>query len=283
MKKLLKAGIVIICIAAAAVVVFLLGISDELKVQPYEIVSEKLSGNIRIALVTDLHSCEYGKKEELLINEIDSQKPDVILLGGDIFDNIIPDDNTEAFIEGICGKYPCYYVTGNHELWSGEEHFLKKMAFLDEHGIIRLSGESAEFSVRDEKINICGIDDPDALKYTSSVKESFEEQLRNVSTAAENGKYTVLLTHRPKYMPLYSKYNFDLVLSGHAHGGQWRIPGILNGLYAPPDQGLFPKYTGGKYEENGTLMIVSRGLAKETTTIPRVYNRPELVIIDLHG
>lgn len=93
--------------------------------------------------------------------------------------------------------------------------------------------------------------------------------------------YTILLTHRPERLDVYCQYGFDLVLAGHAHGGQWRIPGIVNGLWAP-NQRLFPAYAGGRYEQNGTTMIVSRGLARESTWLPRWYNRPELVIIDLH-
>ena len=97
---------------------------------------------------------------------------------------------------------------------------------------------------------------------------------------AEPGLYTILLAHRPEELELYASLGFDLVLTGHAHGGQWRIPGVLNGLYAP-DQGLFPRYAGGRYELDGTVMIVSRGLARESTRVPRFYNRPELVMIEL--
>ncbi len=92
----------------------------------------------------------------------------------------------------------------------------------------------------------------------------------------------MLLVHRPENYADYRKYAFDLVLCGHAHGGQWRIPGILNGLYAP-SQGLFPKYAGGYYNEESVPMIVSRGLARESTIVPRFYNPPELVIVDLVG
>ena len=110
--------------------------------------------------------------------------------------------------------------------------------------------------------------------------ESINEQLSKVNELSQNDNYTILLSHRPELFELYTTYNFDLVLSGHAHGGQWRIPGILNGVYAP-NQGLFPEYAGGEYQDNGTTMVVSRGLARETTLAPRIFNRPELVIIDL--
>ena len=97
---------------------------------------------------------------------------------------------------------------------------------------------------------------------------------------ADENVFTILLSHRPEYCKTYMKYTFDLVLCGHAHGGQWRIPGILNGLYAP-HQGIVPKYAGGRYDSEDMTMIVSRGLAKETTRIPRIFNRPELVVIDV--
>lgn len=282
MKKKLKRIFAVVCAVAAAFLIFLLlGISDELTVKNYTVETEKLNGSIRIALVTDLHSCGYGEKMELLTDEIDRQKPDVILLGGDIFDHRIPDGNSEIFLENISNRYPVYYVTGNHEFWSGEEAFNKKMAILERNNVIRLSGETAEFSVGGATINICGVDDPCAESYTNGAVKSFEEQIEDVSRSAENGKFTLLLSHRPERMPLYSQYDFDLVLSGHNHGGQWRIPGLVNGVYAPMGQGFFPKYAGGEYEENGTKMIISRGLAKETTRIPRIYNKPELVIIDL--
>lgn len=277
--KAVIAALLILCIVFSAV--FFAGISKKLTSVKYDIDTEKLKGNIRIAFISDLHSCNYGKNMELLINEIDSQKPDIILLGGDLFNYSDDDENAEKFLCGISGRYPCYYATGNHEFWSGEELYLRKMEKLKKYEITRLSGESAVFEINGEKINICGVDDPDAMEYTSTIKTSFEQQLQEVNNSSRNGYYTILLSHRPEKFDTYTKYNLDLVLSGHAHGGQWRIPFILNGLYAP-HQGFFPKYTGGEYEESGTKMIVSRGLAKETTHVPRVYNPLEIVIIDLH-
>ena len=96
----------------------------------------------------------------------------------------------------------------------------------------------------------------------------------------ENGNYTILLSHRPELFEHYVSRGFDLVLCGHAHGGQWRIPRILNGLYAP-NQGLFPQYAGGQYDSDATTMIVSRGLARESTRLPRIFNRPELVLVEI--
>lgn len=281
MKKIIL-RIIIICaiLGLIGAGVFMLGISDELTVKKYEINAPEINNSIRFAFVSDLHSDSYGENMEQLIDEIDRQKPDILLLGGDLFNYADGDENTTAFLKGVSGRYPCYYAAGNHEFWCGEELYLKKMKILSEFEVTRLSGEAQTISVNGEKINICGVDDPDAKDYTDTITESFEQQLRIVSTAAENGNYTILLSHRPEKMELYSQYDFDLVLSGHAHGGQWRFPPLINGLYAP-HQGLFPKYAGGQYSENGTEMIVSRGLSKKATSLPRVYNPLELVIIDL--
>ena len=159
------------------------------------------------------------------------------------------------------------------------------MAILDECGITRLSGEMASVEINGTHLNICGLDDPyewaEGIEQSESDLLHFHEQLKQVASLPEDVvSYTILLTHRPEMFELYRQYDFDLVLAGHAHGGQWRIPGILNGLYAP-GQGLFPAYAGGQYEQNGTTMIVSRGLALESTWVPRFYNRPELVIVEL--
>lgn len=250
----------------------------------YTISAEGITQPIRIALVTDLHSCAYGQNQQELLDAIDAQDPDLILLGGDIFDDDLPDENAVAFLQGVSRQYPCFYVTGNHEYWSGKESFEHKMTAVKQSGIYRLSGGMMSVEIKGTHLNICGVDDPSAwdngvnnIEYTEG---SFRDQVAQVAVLPKEKAYTILLTHRPELLDVYSQYDFDLVLSGHAHGGQWRIPGILNGLWAP-NQGLFPTYAGGRYEQNGTVMIVSRGLARESTRIPRFYNRPELVIVEI--
>lgn len=260
------------------------GFYNALKVVTYRLPVEGAGGTVRIALVTDLHSCAYGAGMKTLLDALDAQTPDLVLLGGDIFDDVLPDDNTETFLRGIGEKYPCYYVTGNHEYRSGAEAFARKMAILESCGVSRLSGEAAEMTIHGLRLCVCGVDDPDAWRvgrtFDPHVENSFSAQLAGVSALADPDAYNILLTHRPEFFGDYCGLGFDLVLVGHAHGGQWRIPGILNGLLAP-NQGLFPKLAGGQYERDGTVMIISRGLARESTRVPRWYNRPELVIIDL--
>lgn len=276
MFKKSKRKTITLIVLIVIIVVAIFAFDSRLKIQNYDIESDNITENIRIALITDLHSCKYGKDEIKLIEAIDSQKPDIILLGGDICDDVIPNDNTEALLKGITDKYPCYYVTGNHEYWSNDVDAILKL--FESYNVTILNGNYVTTDIKGQKINICGISDPDVSNNDADIVVT--EQLEMIKNAGENGNYTILLTHRPEYIDLYSKYDFDLVLAGHAHGGQFRIPFILNGLYAP-NQGLFPEYAGGEYLKNNTKMIVSRGLARESTRVPRIFNRPELVIIEL--
>lgn len=299
--------IFILVFAVLAVGFISAGLYNALAVRYYTVCTGdrvQTENRIRIALITDLHSCRYGEDQKDLISAIDAQSPDMICMSGDIFDDKLPDDNTAKFIASVSKKYPCWYVTGNHEYRSGKDAFDKKMEILDGCGVKRLSGECDTVNIKGRTVNICGIDDREAYliyheyeceessgkDYYKNIKP-FLRQIDDAAEQADNGNYTILLSHRPEYYSYYQGKGFDLVLCGHAHGGQWRIPGILNGLFAP-NQGLFPKYAGGMYdfeyidEEDAAAshmtMIVSRGLAKtESTIIPRFYNRPEIVIIDI--
>lgn len=264
--------------ACITLVLLLLVVCDmRLKTVKYEVKTDKVDKTVRIALVTDLHSCKYGKNQKNLISAIEKEKPDVILLGGDIFDDKVPYENSKITIKRLAEKYPCYYVTGNHEYWSYDIETILKI--VEECGVTYLSSTCETVEINDQSINICGVDDPDIIDYTEG-GIAIEEQLKIVANMAYKENFTVLLSHRPELVTLYQQYDFDLVLNGHAHGGQWRIPGVLNGLYAP-HQGVFPQYAGGRYDFENQTMIVSRGLARESTLAPRVFNRPELVIIDI--
>ena len=254
------------------------GLCNKLKIVNYTLESDKIDTPVRIALVTDLHSCRYGDHESELIEAIDSQDPDLILLGGDIFDDKLPNDNTVDFLEGIAGRYPIYYVTGNHEFWGGVDQYEVQMDILEEYDIPRLQGDVLELDINGNTIGLVGVDDYDGCLVDEDLilENEFVDAYLNLNADT----YNIILSHRPEYIDTYAAHNYDLALCGHAHGGQWRIPGLLNGLYAP-NQGMFPKYAGGLYVVDNTTMIVSRGLARESTRLPRLYNRPELVIIDI--
>lgn len=139
----------------------------------------------------------------------------------------------------------------------------------------RAGGECRSVLIQGQRVELCGVDDP---KCGGSM---WSDQLSAAAKAADPDCLAVLLSHRPERVEDYLAYDFDLVLSGHAHGGQWRLPGLVNGLLAP-DQGFFPAYAGGLYRlDENTDLVVSRGLARESTRVPRIFNPPELVIIDV--
>ena len=148
---------------------------------------------------------------------------------------------------------------------------------MEKYGITRLRGEVKVLEINGNSIAVAGVDDPDLWYHEEG---DFYQQMQTVTQNIPQDAFSILLTHRPELYKTYLGRGFDLVLAGHAHGGQWRIPGILNGLYAP-NQGIFPKYAGGRYSDGVTTMIVSRGLARESTLIPRIYDRPELVVIEI--
>lgn len=264
----------------ALIVLIFIVCDARLKTVFYTVESDKIEHPVRIALITDLHSDKYGKNQSTLIRAVEKQNPDVVLLCGDIFDDNGTYDNAEITIRQLAEKYPCYYVTGNHEYWSRDVGTI--LDIVKACGVTILSGNCDTILLNGQTINICGVDDPDVARYLAEGVpiEVQLTQAQEEAIAAGTEYYTILLSHRPELYETYQNYSFDLVLSGHAHGGQWRIPGILNGLYAP-NQGLFPEYAGGRYDYATGTMIVSRGLARESTPIPRIFNRPELVIIDI--
>ena len=146
-------------------------------------------------------------------------------------------------------------------------------AQMEQLGVSVLRGDCVQWTLNGQSVVICGIDDPD------SGEDQLSAAVQSVQTVGADG-FTVLLAHRPEKAEEYWQYPFDLIVSGHAHGGQWRLPGVINGLYAP-HQGLFPKYAGGRYDLGGSVLLVSRGLARESTIIPRFFNRPELVLAEI--
>lgn len=243
----------------------------------YTVKSLKITDDVKLALVTDLHSCSYGKNQSKLLDEIEKYKPDAVLLGGDIFDDVLDDANACMFVDEVAKKYKTYYVSGNHEWWSNRMEEL--FEYLVSRGVIVLRGNSDVLNTGKDKIAVFGIDDPEVDAYNSGFI-NWEEQLQQAGEKTDETCFNLLLTHRPECANQYFKYEFDAVLSGHAHGGQFRIPFILNGIYSP-NQGVLPKLAGGIYDFNGKKMIVSRGLARESTRIPRIFNRPELVFVNL--
>ena len=229
--------------------------------------------SVRAVLITDLHSCYYGKEQKNLLERIEKENPDLILLGGDIFDDKKKDDNAMKTLESLSQKHKCYYVTGNHEYWSGRASEIKEK--VRNLGITVLEGDCETIEIKGRMIDICGVDDPDSL-----VEGTYEDQLQKVWEATSEKHFKILISHRPEKTDLYEQYGYDLIVAGHAHAGQFRIPFTGRGYWAP-DQGFMAKYVSGAYTlSNGSVMVVSRGLARESTPAPRFFNHPEIVVID---
>ena len=230
--------------------------------------------DIRIALITDLHSCYYGKDQDWLVKRVEKEQPDLVVFGGDIFDNRLKDKNAEIVIKRLSERYPSFYVTGNHEYWSERAGEMKET--VRNMKVSVLEGDCESISFEGVTLDICGVDDP---TYMSSVE--WEKQIQEAYGKTQDPHINILVSHRPEKVSVYERYDFDLILSGHAHGGQFRIPFINKGLLAP-GQGFMAEYVNGRYTlSNGSIMVVSRGLARETTPLPRLFNHPEVVILDL--
>lgn len=263
----------ILPVLAILVILTLIALDERLILRTYTVVSPKLTAEVRLAVVTDFHSSDNADD---VVAMVASCAPDAVLLVGDLFDDDTqnrPTERTLSLMRQLSAQYPCYYVSGNHEAWTGEMDALYQQT--EEAGVTVLRMSSGVLTVRGQRIALCGIPDPYEMVFSGA--PDTEEQLRQALEDVDSADFTVLLAHRPELLAKYAQFPLDLVVSGHAHGGQVRIPGVLNGLYAP-NQGWFPKLAGGAYTQDGTTLIVSRGLAVRTR-LPRIFNRPEVVLV----
>ncbi len=236
--------------------------------------SEGDNETTRVVLITDLHSCYYGPNQNTLIKMVEKQNPDIVILSGDIFDDKLKEKNAEITVKRLAEKYPCYYVTGNHEFWSEHVEVIKET--VRNAGVTVLEGDCETIDIRGREIDICGVDDPTRL-----TRDEWTKQMKAAYSRCDESHIKILASHRPERVSIYEQFGFDLILAGHAHAGQFRIPIINRGLFAP-NQGFFPEYINGAYKlKNGSTLVVSRGLARESTPLPRFFNHPEIVVIDI--
>lgn len=279
-KKKLSFVLSLTVIILTALIVWLLWGNRALELNTYTVTSDKIPKEFygfRIAHVSDVHNTEIGDDNKKLLSVLRESEPDIIAITGDLIDSRNTDIETALrFAEGAAEIAPCYYVTGNHEARVAEYDELKKR--LVELGVKVLDNKRLELEKNGEAITFIGVDDPDftADYLFDDSKSVIEMQMQRLYD--EDNGYTVLLSHRPELFDVYSENGADLILSGHAHGGQFRIPGI-GGIYAP-HQGFFPEYDAGVYIDGDTSMIVSRGIGNSIFPL-RVNNRPEVVLIEL--
>jgi predicted MPP superfamily phosphohydrolase len=242
----------------------------------YTLEAEALApdSSLNIVLISDLHSTIYGKDQSPLIDAVTELRPDLILLSGDIVDDIAPITGTVLLLTGIYGLAPIYYVTGNHEYMSYNIDGIREE--LISLGVVILSDSYEVLEIKGNRILVAGVEDPARRLFEDPGYDQALSMREAFGSLGEESAYKILIAHHPENIGAYCEYPFDLVVSGHAHGGQVRIPPVLNGLYAP-NQGLFPKYAGGLYVHGNLSHIVSRGLS--VNRIPRIFNPPELVFI----
>lgn len=231
----------------------------------------------RIAHVSDLHNSDVADD---LLKSLRVQKPDIIAVTGDSIDCNHTDINKALeFFEGAADIAPVYYVTGNHEAWIRPDTYADYEKRLENLGVTVLRNESVTLTRGDKTITLVGIDDPEFtnVQYEGGIGESL--RLPDLSLLMDDGT-NILLAHRPEYFKSYASAGFDLVLSGHTHGGQFRIP-FIGGVNAH-GQGWFPHYDAGMFESGNTTMVISRGIGNSKIPV-RINNRPELVMIQMQG
>ncbi|MEG1256516.1 metallophosphoesterase [Clostridium sp.] len=280
--KLLLLMTILIC-----VIIFCYLQNNAIVLTDIKYINSKIPNNFngyKILHVSDLHNKEFGNNQKNLIKEIKEIKPDIIVITGDLIDSrrttVNEMDVAISFVKQAIHIAPIYYVSGNHEERSGIYEELK--IELEKCGVINLDDNSTIIELNGENINLLGIADISftPVDYMGNVSQyDFNERLENIR-AEVNHDFTILLSHRPELISIYSDHDIDLIFSGHAHGGQVRLP-FIPGLIAP-DQGFFPKHTSGIHKEGTTSIVISRGLGNSLFPL-RVFNRPELVIVTLNN
>ena len=258
--------------AAAAAVPILYRSNKKLSVSRMTFRSEKVFGALagyRIVHVADLHNNEIGKNNWLLLAQIEVEQPDRIVISGDLLDSYHPNREVALDFAAAAAKIaPCDFVTGNHEHRMEQKELRSFLLELQARGINVLRNEAIHVYQGDEHFRLIGVD------CQQGKTETLTELMQNRPVSELN----ILISHKPHYAEYYRKAGVDLVLCGHAHGGQFRLP-ILGGLYSP-GQGLLPQYTAGMYRLGDTVMSVSRGLGNSSFPI-RIGNPPELDVITL--
>lgn len=269
-KKYIKSAIVLLIVIT--LLLFCNFQNKHLETTHYTYEAEQLGVDLdgyRIVQISDLHNAKFGKNNQKLVDRIRECAPDMIVLTGDLVDsNHTNVDRAVQFVNEIVKICPVYYVTGNHEYWLDTSEYEKLMDGLVSAGVVILDNQVVEISRGDAKFRLVGLDDKSLADGTLEALLSDEKEL------------TVVLAHEPQYFARYAGTGVDLVLSGHAHGGQFRLP-FVGGIVAP-DQGFLPEYTAGEYYMNGTEMIVSRGLGNSVIPV-RLFNYPEIVCVELVG
>ena len=284
---------IILIIVAVFIVYCLIETARELRdfrVTKYRICSQKLNGIKRekkIIFLSDLHNRMYGEENERLLKSIRNQHPDLILIGGDML--VRKDgnsyDKTVHFLAKLPGICPVYCANGNHEQKlkelpdKYEQSYEEYKKALTASGIHMLENASETVKLDEVPVKLSGLEIPLGAYARFGKKElSLKEITDRIGEHGDD--YQILLAHHPGYMKEYLAYGADLILGGHYHGCVVQLPGI--GGVISTNFTLFPKYSGGIYQEGEQTAVVSRGLGTHSVPL-RLWNWPELIVLELSG
>ncbi|BBF43418.1 Ser/Thr protein phosphatase family protein [Lachnospiraceae bacterium KM106-2] len=252
----------------------------------------------KIIQLTDIHSIQSKKQQDMILEKVKEQKPDLIAITGDLVDltqyskqteayesgktKMRPGEETVPLLQALVKLAPVYYVYGNHELLVEEKSQPYFKEAVIKSGVHIINNQVVRIQKGTESIVLAGIDDPEKesrnIMSNVSEKDIVKQELDQINGSLQEKEYTILLSHRPEMFSLYQKYPIDLALTGHAHGGQFRLP-FVKGAFAP-GQGFLPKYDAGLYQADGLKMIVGRGIGNSVIKV-RIFNSPEIVTIKL--
>ena len=267
-------ALIILALIAAAAAFLIKDSREDLEISRYEVASQKLPESFdgfKIVQLSDLHGAEFGEDGMGLVEKVKELEPDIIALTGDF----VTDEGDLAAVEKLAARLtelcPVYFVSGNHEFGSGLA--VKVRNILERAGVKYLSNEYLTISRGEDEILLGGVEDP--LAYADML--SPDELAQKMNDAAPDA-FKILLGHRNYWMTEYPELPVDLIFCGHAHGGLIRIPGV-GGLIGT-DRRLFPDFDAGQFNNGRYTLIVSRGLGN-SVSIPRVFNRPEIVCVEL--
>ena len=282
MKKRRRITFAVVAAFLSALVIWTVWGNTALELNRYTVTSNRLPDGFdgyRIAHVSDLHNTEMGKENEKLLTMLREAEPDIIAITGDLIDCRRTDMEVALrFTAAAMEIAPCYFVAGNHEARISGYDELKER--LTEQGVVVLEDACVGLERSGEKIVVIGVNDPAfPIEDLSGDSESvMKKKLQGLSESED--EFTILLSHRPELFESYADSNMDLVLSGHAHGGQFRLP-FVGGVLVP-NQGFFPKYDAGLFTEGTTTMLVSRGIGNSAFPF-RFNNRPEVILVELES
>jgi hypothetical protein len=263
--------IIIIAILLIAVFAVVNIAFSRIKNVKYFVPSEKIQGRVRIAFISDFHNGRNGRE---IVESLEEFSPDFVILGGDLCDRITGTHRAVKLVKALSERYSLYFSCGNHEYFVNDtEGFLRELKAL---GVNMLENRIESVNVRGNTIELCGAYNGEKL-----CEGSEETQLMYINRISHKSCFRILTAHFPNYAKSYLRCGFDLVLCGHEHGGIIRVPRLSNGIIG--HKGINPPFAGGKYEFKGSTMIVSRGICYQpyNLIVPRLFNNPELIIIDI--